>query len=86
MFDQAVAAIKMVKERGFKVNTNTTFFNTDTPQTVIDVLNYLNDDLQVDDMQISPGYAYEKAPDQDHFLGVEETREMFRKAFGDGRR
>ena len=86
VFDQAVAAIKLAKERGFKVNTNTTFFNTDTPQTVIDVLTFLNDELEVDDMQISPAYAYEKAPDQEHFLGVEETRELFRKAFSDGRR
>ena len=81
-----MAAIKLAKSRGFKVNTNTTFFNTDTPQTIIDVLTYLNDDLKVDQMQISPAYAYEKAPDQEHFLGVEETRELFRKAFGNGRR
>src|SRR5216684_7942203 len=81
VLDDAVAAIKEAKKRGFKVNTNTTVFNTDTPQTVIDVLNYLNDDLGIDEMQISPAYAYEKAPDQDHFLGVTETRELFRKAF-----
>jgi hypothetical protein len=37
-------------------------------------------------MQISPGYAYEKAPDQEHWLGVQQTRELFAKAFGDGRR
>ncbi|HEY2130152.1 MAG TPA: adenosyl-hopene transferase HpnH [Streptosporangiaceae bacterium] len=86
VFDDAVAAIKMAKERGFKVNTNTTFFNTDTPQTVIDVLSYLNDDLGIDEMQISPAYAYEKAPDQEHFLGVTETRELFRKAFDHGNR
>ena len=86
VFDQAVEAIKLAQEKGFKVNTNTTFFNTDTPQTVIDVLNFLNDDLGVDDLQISPGYAYEKAPDQEHFLGVEQTRELFKKAFDDGRR
>jgi hopanoid biosynthesis associated radical SAM protein HpnH len=86
VFDEAVAAIKECQRRGFRVNTNTTFFNTDTPQTVIDVLSYLNDDLKIDDMQISPAYAYEKAPDQDHFLGVTETRELFRKAFGDGNR
>ncbi len=29
-----------------------------------------NDELEVDDMMISPAYAYEKAPDQEHFLGV----------------
>jgi hopanoid biosynthesis associated radical SAM protein HpnH len=86
VFDEAVEAIKFLKAKGFRVTTNSTFFNTDTPQTIIDVLNYLNDDLQVDDMQISPAYAYEKAPDQEHFLGVTETRELFRKAFADGNR
>src|SRR2546429_534779 len=84
--EQAVAAIKLAKSRGFKVNTNNTVFNADTPQTIIDVLTYLNDDLGIDEMQISPAYAYEKAPDQEHFLGVEETRELFRKTFADGRR
>lgn len=86
VFDEAVAAIRQAQAAGFRVNTNTTFFNTDTPQDVIDVLDYLNDELHVDNMQISPAYAYEKAPDQEHWLGVEETRELFRKAFGDGRR
>src|SRR5262249_7818644 len=86
VFDEAVAAIKECQRRGFRVTTNTTFFNTDTPQTVIDVLNYLNDDLGVDEMMISPAYAYEKAPDQEHFLGVAETRELFRKAFAGGNR
>jgi hopanoid biosynthesis associated radical SAM protein HpnH len=86
VFDQAVAAIKQAKEAGFRVMTNTTFFDTDTPQDVIDVLDYLNDELGVDNMQISPGYAYEKAPDQEHFLGVEQTRELFKKAFDGGRR
>jgi hopanoid biosynthesis associated radical SAM protein HpnH len=85
-FDGAVEAIKLAKEKGFKVNTNSTFFNTDTPQNVIDVLNYLNDELEVDQMMISPAYAYEKAPDQDHFLGVTQTRELFKKAFGSGNR
>ncbi len=86
VFDEAVAAIKEAKARGFRVTTNSTFFNTDTPQTIIEVLNYLNDDLKVDEMMISPAYAYEKAPDQEHFLGVEQTRELFRKAFADGNR
>jgi len=86
VFAQAVENIKEAQHRGFRVTTNTTFFNTDTPQTIIDVLNFLNDDLKVDQMMISPAYAYEKAPDQEHFLGVEETRELFRKAFADGRR
>nr|WP_211177010.1 adenosyl-hopene transferase HpnH [Pseudonocardia acidicola] len=86
VFDQAVAAIKLARAQGFRVMTNTTFFDTDTPQDVIDVLDFLNDELGVDNMQISPGYAYEKAPDQEHWLGVEQTRELFAKAFAGGRR
>jgi hopanoid biosynthesis associated radical SAM protein HpnH len=86
VFDEAVAAITFLKEKGFRVTTNSTFFNTDTPQTIIDVLNFLNDEVKVDQMMISPAYAYEKAPDQDHFLGVTETRELFAKAFAGGNR
>ncbi|MEU8262616.1 adenosyl-hopene transferase HpnH [Micromonospora sp. NPDC048999] len=86
VFDAAVAAVRDAKRRGFRVTSNTTFFNTDTPQTVIEVLDYLNDELGVDEMMLSPAYAYEKAPDQEHFLGVTETRELFRKAFAGGRR
>ena len=86
VFDKAVDAIKEARRHGFRVTTNTTFFNTDTPQTVREVLDFLNDDLEVDQMMISPAYAYEKAPDQEHFLGVKETNELFRKAFGDGHR
>jgi hopanoid biosynthesis associated radical SAM protein HpnH len=86
VFDQAVEAIKLAKAAGFVVMTNTTFFTTDTAADVIDVLDYLNDDLGVDNMQISPGYAYTKAPDQEHFLGVEQTRALFSEAFAEGRR
>jgi len=85
-FEEAVDAIRDAKARGFRVTTNSTFFNTDSPKTVRDVLDFLNDDLEVDAMMISPAYAYVKAPDQDHFLGVEQTRALFRDAFADGRR
>ncbi len=68
------------------MTTNTTFFTHDSPETVREVLDFLNDELEVDQMMISPAYAYEKAPDQEHFLGVEQTRELFREAFADGRR
>jgi len=85
VFDEAVAAIREAKDKGFRVTTNSTFFNTDSPKTVRDVLDFLNDDLKVDAMMISPAYAYEKAPDQEHFLGVDQTRKLFREAF-DGKR
>jgi hopanoid biosynthesis associated radical SAM protein HpnH len=86
VFDKAVAAIKAAKAKGFRVTTNTTFFTHDSPETVRSVLDFLNDELEVDQMMISPAYAYEKAPDQEHFLGVTQTRELFKAAFADGRR
>ncbi|MCU4184528.1 adenosyl-hopene transferase HpnH [Acidiferrimicrobium sp. IK] len=85
-FDKAVAAIRKAKERGFTVNTNTTFFNTDSVKTVREVLDYLNDDLKVDQMMISPGYAYEKAPDQVNFLSTKSSTKLFAEAFAGGRR
>ena len=86
VFDRAVEAIAMARRRGFRVFTNTTFFEPDGPSEIRAVLDYLNDELGVDMMQISPGYAYERAPDQEHFLGVERTRAIFREAFAGGRR
>lgn len=86
VFDEAVEAIKEAKRRGFRVTTNSTFFTNDSPKTVREVLNFLNDDLKVDAMMISPAYAYQKAPDQEHFLGVKQATEMFTEAFGEGHR
>ena len=86
VFAQAVDNVKDAQRRGFRITTNSTFFTTDTPQSVIEVLDYLNNDLKVDQMMLSPAYAYDKAPDQEHFLGVSETRELFKKVFADGRR
>jgi hopanoid biosynthesis associated radical SAM protein HpnH len=86
VFDKAVSAIRAAKAQGFRVTTNTTFFTHDSAETVRRVLDFLNDELEVDQMMISPAYAYEKAPDREHFLGVRQTRELFREAFADGRR
>jgi hopanoid biosynthesis associated radical SAM protein HpnH len=86
VFDKAVSAIRAAQKAGFRVTTNTTFFTHDSPRTVRQVLDFLNDELKVDQMMISPAYAYERAPDQEHFLGVRQTRELFREAFAGGRR
>jgi hopanoid biosynthesis associated radical SAM protein HpnH len=86
VFDKAVEAIREAKRRGFRVTTNSTFFTTDTAKSIREVLDFLNDDLRVDSMMISPAYAYWKAPDQDHFLGVEQTRELFAETFAGGGR
>jgi hopanoid biosynthesis associated radical SAM protein HpnH len=86
VFDEVVEAVKDAKSRGFRVTTNSTFFNTDSPKTVRDVLDFLNNDLKVDAMMISPAFAYEKAPDQEHFMGVDQTHKLFSEAFGEKRR
>src|SRR2546430_6545793 len=86
VFDKAVEAIKEAKAAGFRVTTNSTFFTSDSPQSIRAVLDFLNDELEVDAMMISPAYAYWKAPDQDHFLGAEETRKLFTEAFAGGKR
>ena len=86
VFKEAVTAIREAKAKGFRVTTKSTFFNNDSPKTVREVLNFLNDDLKVDAMMISPAFAYEKAPDQEHFLGVEAANKMFAEAFSEGHR
>ena len=44
--------------------------------------------MGVDGITISPGYAYERAPEQQHFLTRQATRQLFRDilARGDGGR
>jgi hopanoid biosynthesis associated radical SAM protein HpnH len=86
VFDVAVDAIREAKRRGFRVTTNSTFFTTHTPKSIRDALDFLNDELKVDGMMISPAYAYWKAPDQDHFPGPDETRQLFSEVFKGGTR
>ncbi|MFQ5733360.1 MAG: adenosyl-hopene transferase HpnH [Planctomycetaceae bacterium] len=78
IFDVAVRAVKAAVDAGFRVTTNTTLFNgADTERTreMFDVLT----DLGVEGMMLSPGYPYEKAPDQEHFLHRAETVSLFRR-------
>jgi hopanoid biosynthesis associated radical SAM protein HpnH len=77
-FDIAVKAIKAAKARGFRVYTNTTIFSDSKAEDFHGFFDFVTNELRVDGMQISPGYRYEKAPDQDHFLAMEETRQLFR--------
>ncbi len=81
IFDIAIEAIKKTKAAGFRVNTNTTVFEGETPDGLHEMFDMLAD-LGVDGMTIAPGYAYEKAPDQDHFLSRQKTNELFRQVLG----
>ena len=78
IFDIAVKAIKAAKARGFRVTTNTTIFNDADPAEVQRFFDFLST-LGVDGMMLSPGYPYEKAPDQEHFLQREQTKALFRE-------
>ena len=76
VWDVAIDAIRAAKERGFRVTTNSTFFLGADPQRIRGMFDRLTE-LGVDGLMISPGYPYEKAPDQEHFLHREQIRELF---------
>lgn len=78
VFDTAVQAIKTAKAKGFRVTTNTTVFEGADPQQMQEFFDFLAS-LGTDGMMISPGYSYERAPDQDHFLKQEQTKALFRQ-------
>ena len=77
-FDRAVKGIKAAKAKGFRVATNTTVFEGSNPEEMQEFFDFLAT-LETDGMMISPGYSYEWAPDQEHFLKREQTRALFRQ-------
>jgi hopanoid biosynthesis associated radical SAM protein HpnH len=83
VFERAVSAIKAAKARGFIVNVNATIFDGHSAEDVAAFLDF-TEKLGVG-VSISPGYAYERAPDQDHFLSRRKTKELFRRIFALGR-
>ncbi|MCA8312649.1 adenosyl-hopene transferase HpnH [Burkholderia multivorans] len=78
VYDKAVAAIKEAKRRGFRVNINCTLFNDAIPERVAKFFDTLKP-IGVDGITVSPGYAYERAPDQQHFLNRDKTKNLFRE-------
>ncbi|HET7569845.1 MAG TPA: adenosyl-hopene transferase HpnH [Gammaproteobacteria bacterium] len=81
VFDTAVSAILEAKRRGFRVNINTTLFTTADPEEVAEFFDFATDDLKVDGITFSPGFAYEHAPRQDVFMGRRQSKDLFRKIF-----
>jgi hopanoid biosynthesis associated radical SAM protein HpnH len=77
VYDRAVAAIAAAKARGFRVNINCTLFNDAEPERVAAFFDKTKS-LGIDGITVSPGYAYERAPDQQHFLNREKTKQLFR--------
>jgi hopanoid biosynthesis associated radical SAM protein HpnH len=85
VFERAVEAIRLLRARGFRVNINATLFDGVSPDEVGAFFDYATDDLDVEGITVSPGYAYERAPDQEHFLNRKKTKELFRSIFRLGR-
>ncbi|KIL99890.1 Molybdenum cofactor biosynthesis protein MoaA [Paramagnetospirillum magnetotacticum MS-1] len=83
-FDQAVSAIKAAKAKGFQVNINCTLFNNADAERMAAFFDYTKS-IGVGGITLSPGYAYERAPDTEHFLNRRATKELFRKLFRLGR-
>ena len=79
-YDRAVAAIALAKSRGFRVNINATLFDTADPERTARFFDAVTD-MGIDGITVSPGYAYERAPDQAHFLSRRRTKELFREIF-----
>jgi len=77
VYETAVEAIRLAKSKGFRVSINTTLFNGADPERTAAFLDTVTA-LGLDGITLSPGYAYERAPDQEHFLNREKTKQLFR--------
>ena len=76
VYDTAVEAINEALRQGFRVTTNTTLFDGASPLRMREFFDEMMK-LGVEGMNISPGYSYDKAPDQEHFLRKQKTNELF---------
>ena len=80
VYDRCVAAIARAKQAGFRVIINATLFNNADPERMARFFDDVTD-MGIDGISVSPGYAYERAPDQQHFLNRTRTKELFRGIF-----
>ncbi len=83
VYDKALSALKKAKEMGFRVTINCTLFNDAEPGAVARFLDEAKT-WGIEGITVSPGYAYERAPDQQHFLNRTKTKELFRGILAKG--
>ncbi len=81
VFKRATAAIRRAQDFGFRVNVNCTLFDQMSAEEAAAFFDFAMNDLGVEGVTVSPGYAYERAPNQDHFLGRRKTKQLFRDVF-----
>jgi hopanoid biosynthesis associated radical SAM protein HpnH len=84
VYDRALSVLKLAKERGFRVTINCTLFNDADPERVAKFFDLMAE-LKIEGITVSPGYAYERAPDQQHFLNRSKTKQLFRDIFRRGK-
>ena len=84
VYDRAIAAIKRAKERGFRLSINCTLFDGAQAERVAKFFDEVMA-MGVDGIMTSPGYAYERAPDQAHFLSRQKTKQLFRDILARGK-
>jgi hopanoid biosynthesis associated radical SAM protein HpnH len=82
-YEKAIDAILLAKSKGFRTQINCTLFNDADPARVAMFFDTMTE-MGLDGITISPGYAYERAPDQQHFLNRERTKRLFRDVFARG--
>jgi len=85
VFDTAVAVIRKALDKGFRVTVNCTLFDGEQPEEVADFFDYAMD-LGVEGITASPGYSYERAPNQEVFLGRKKSKKLFRGIFSAGKK
>lgn len=78
VYETAVEGIREAVKRGFRVTINCTLFDGVDPQRVRAFFDEAMN-LGIEGIMVSPGYSYQKAPDQEHFLQRNNTRELFRQ-------
>ena len=84
-YDKAVEGIREALKRGFRLTTNTTLFDGADAKSTRAFFDEMME-LGIEGMMLSPGYTYDKAPDQDHFLSKKKTRQLFRRILSNRRK
>ena len=79
VFERAVSAIKAAQAKGFQVNANATVFDGHAPDQIAAFLDFTT--AMGVNVSISPGFSYERAPNQENFLNRRRTKELFRDVF-----
>jgi hopanoid biosynthesis associated radical SAM protein HpnH len=83
VYEKVIRCIKLAKDMGFRTQINCTLFNNADPARVAAFFDTMKD-MKIDGITVSPGYTYERAPDQEHFLTRQETKNLFRAIFALG--